>query len=289
MQSFLGVCNFYRQFSIYHAFLIDPFRNLLKNNIVWNWTPEHSESFKKLKENFLKCVTLEYIVPGRKLKVQTDACDRGISGVLFQVDENGYHGLLDVVSRCLSACEMQWSTTEKKLLAIVYAVTNFQTYLIGTHFELITDHKSLTFLSTTMFLNLRLKRWCLLLQQYNFTVTHCKGSENIVADFLSRHPNGRFHEETGENLIISSLNYLHDLNLTVTDNTCLALTRLEQHATVFEDFKKISDLQLNDPKLATIINSFKKGENTEHLQIYENILFQKHHNNNIWRIVIPDN
>ena len=289
LQSFLGVCNFYRQFSLYHAYLVDPFRNLLKNNHVWRWKPEHSIAYRNLKENFLRCVTLEYIVPGRKLKVQTDACDRGISGVLYQVDENCNHGLLAVVSRCLSACEMQWSTTEKELLAIVYAVTKFHTYLIGNSFELITDHKSLTFLLTTTFLNSRLKRWCLLLTQYNFTITHCKGSENIVADFLSRHPGGRFYDETNENLIISSLNYMHDVNVEVTDNTCLvAVTRLKQCLTVFDDFKKISDLQRNDLKLGKIISNLENGEKNEYMQIYENILFQKHHNNNTWRIVVPN-
>lgn len=53
LQSILGFCNFYRQFSLAHATFVDHLRNLLKNDNIWNWTADHAEAFKNLKQNFL--------------------------------------------------------------------------------------------------------------------------------------------------------------------------------------------------------------------------------------------
>ena len=79
-----------------------PFRNLLKNKTTWNWTPEHSVAFKHLKQNFLNAVTIQYNIPGAKLKVQTDASDIGVGAILYKVDNNGNHRILAIVSRFLS-------------------------------------------------------------------------------------------------------------------------------------------------------------------------------------------
>ena len=65
-------------------------------------------------------------------------------------------------------------------------------YLWGVHFELITDHKSLTFLCTCQYHSMRVQRWILSLQQYDFEVGYCRGKDNEVADVFSRNPEGRF-------------------------------------------------------------------------------------------------
>ena len=48
-------------------------------------------------------------------------------------------------------------------------------------------------------------RWSLYLQQYSYTVVHCRGEDNSVADFLSRNPESRFYEQTQETVVISLL------------------------------------------------------------------------------------
>ena len=60
---------------------------------------------------------------------------------------------------------------------------------------IVTDHKGLTFLNSTIYHNSRLIRWSLLLQQFSFEISYCKGSENVVADFFSRNPNGKFVDQ----------------------------------------------------------------------------------------------
>jgi len=205
LQQFLGICNYYRQFNVRHSISVDALRELLRKEVGWNWTQVHTSAFKTIKEDFSRCITLKHIIPGVPFRLQTDASDHGIAGILYQVDEIGDHNVVGIVSRCLSRLEMKYTTTEKELLVIIYSIGKFRVYLIGRHFEIVTDHRSLTFLQSASFQSGRIMRWILLLQQYTFSVTYCRGIDNVVADFFSRNPEGKFIEENHEQMVISSL------------------------------------------------------------------------------------
>lgn len=75
---------------------------------------------------------------------------------------------------------------EIELLAIVYAVLRLRTSLIENTFYIITDHQTLTFLFKTPYQNSRLLRRSLILQEYTFVISHCKGQDNLVANYFSR-------------------------------------------------------------------------------------------------------
>lgn len=143
-------------------------------------------AFRNIKENFLKSVTLSHFLSGKCFRLQTDSSDIGISGILYQVDDEGNNRIISLASRVLTQVEYRYTTTEKELLAIIYSIIKFRVYLIGWKFEVITDHQALTFLLSTPYQNARLMRWILFLQENNFDITHCKGSDNLVADFFSR-------------------------------------------------------------------------------------------------------
>ncbi|GFO16616.1 retrovirus-related pol polyprotein from transposon 17.6 [Plakobranchus ocellatus] len=82
--------------------------------------------------------------------------------------------------------ECRYSAIERETLALVFAVTQFQRYLIFKHFVLQTDHKPLAYLRTGSPKNARLMRCALALQEFSFQVVHIPGSENVHADVLSR-------------------------------------------------------------------------------------------------------
>lgn len=115
--------------------------------------------------------------------LQTDASKKGISAILFQLDDDGYERIIAIMSRCLTPHEKNYTVTEIELLAIVSGLIKFQKYLLGSHFEIYTDHLALTFLLKTHFFNLRLVRWLLLISNFSFEMHHCKGVENIAADY----------------------------------------------------------------------------------------------------------
>src|SRR5690606_7619545 len=89
-------------------------------------------------------------------------------------------------SRKLTPVEQSYSTREQEALAIVFAIEKFDCYLAGRRFTVITDHRSLSWLMTQPMVKGRLANWAYMLRNYDFTIACRKGSENKLADVLSR-------------------------------------------------------------------------------------------------------
>ena len=120
--------------------------------------------------------------------MQTDASDVALGAVLFQLDEDGNPCPIIYASRTLKGAELAYYTTEKELLAIVWALQEFRSYIMGGQIIIRTDHKALTFLKTCRLLSGRLTRWTMAIQDYDILIEHCPGKNNSVADTLSRLP-----------------------------------------------------------------------------------------------------
>nr|GFA48917.1 reverse transcriptase domain-containing protein [Tanacetum cinerariifolium] len=89
-------------------------------------------------------------------------------------------------SKTINQAETNYTTTEKEMLAVVYAFENFRSYLIMNKSIVYTDHSALKYLFTNKDAKARLLRWILLLQEFDFKVIDTKGAENYAADHLSR-------------------------------------------------------------------------------------------------------
>ncbi|CAB0027829.1 unnamed protein product [Trichogramma brassicae] len=100
----------------------------------------------------------------------------------------------------MNAAERNYSVTERECLAVLWAVQKFRPYVEGYHFKVISDHSSLKWLHNLKNPTGRLARWALELQQYDYEILHRKGSQNVVADALSR-----LHEEDNESCETASL------------------------------------------------------------------------------------
>ena len=81
---------------------------------------------------------------------------------------------------------MNYSTTEKELLAVVFALDKFRSYLVGSPIVVFSDHAALKYLLSKKDAKPRLIRWILLLQEFDLTIQDKKGVQNVVADHLSR-------------------------------------------------------------------------------------------------------
>uniref|UniRef100_A0A6V7LHY6 RNA-directed DNA polymerase n=1 Tax=Bracon brevicornis TaxID=1563983 RepID=A0A6V7LHY6_9HYME len=288
LQKFLGLCNYYRQFSLNHSKYIEPFRKLLSKNNAWEWSEYYSKAYEDLKENFVKVIQLSHYDNDKTFQLQTDGSDVGICGVLYQVDEEQNKRVISIESRCLIPAEKNYTTTEKELLAIVFSICKFRVYLIGRKFDIITDHQALTFLDRTQFLSARLCRWSLLIQEYDFNVKYCNGKENVVADFFSRNPNHEYVEETSQQIMISTLSCYHEgqSNNEAMD-VLVMICRLELDSDLCTDLEKIADMQNNDEIIQQTVKNANINKNHEYCQ-HKNIWFHRKAQNDHWCLIIPE-
>jgi len=117
----------------------------------------------------------------KKFTLTTDASNFALGAVLSQ-DQNP----ICFASRTLNEHETWYSVIEKELLAIVWATNYFRCYLYGRKFKIISDHKPLAWLHNVKEPNMKLQRWIIRLNEYDFKIEHIKGKPNFVADALSR-------------------------------------------------------------------------------------------------------
>ncbi|RVW87081.1 Retrovirus-related Pol polyprotein from transposon 17.6 [Vitis vinifera] len=117
-------------------------------------------------------------------EVMCDASDFAIGAVLGQ-REDGKPYVIYYASKTLNEAQRNYTTTEKELLAVVFALDKFRAYLVGSFIIVFTDHSALKYLLTKQDAKARLIRWILLLQEFDLQIRDKKGVENVVADHLS--------------------------------------------------------------------------------------------------------
>ncbi|OBZ81090.1 Transposon Ty3-I Gag-Pol polyprotein, partial [Choanephora cucurbitarum] len=189
IQRFLGLVNYFREYvhkiSVLTASL-DTLRNHV-GNLGSLWTEKHDTAFHNLKQALLHAPILQPPNLELPFQVATDASDVGIGAVLYQQESvSTKPHYIGFMARSLTKSERNYGTTKRELLAIVFALQKFHTYLWGRHFLLHTDHKALVFIHTQKDLNAMLTNWFDTILNYNFTVIHLPGIDNILPDSLSR-------------------------------------------------------------------------------------------------------
>ncbi|KAM1804287.1 hypothetical protein ACFX12_030169 [Malus domestica] len=184
VRSFLGHAGFYRRFIKDFSKVAQPLCRLLQKEMAFEFTKECTASFNQLKE--LLTTTLIIVPPDWSLpfELMCDASDYALGAVLGQRKDKKPHVIYNA-SRKLNDAQLNYSTTEKELLAVVFALDKFRSYLIGTKVIVFTDHALLKYLLTKKEAKPRLIRWMLLLQEFDIEIRDKKGSENVVADHLS--------------------------------------------------------------------------------------------------------
>ncbi|GJR35155.1 reverse transcriptase domain-containing protein [Tanacetum coccineum] len=122
---------------------------------------------------------------GSLVWISCDASDFAIGAVLGQHHEKHFRPI-HYASKTMNEAESHYTTTEKEMLAVVYAFEKFRSYLILNKSVVYTDHSALKYLFAKKDSKARLLRWVLLLQEFDFNVIDTKGAENLAADHLSR-------------------------------------------------------------------------------------------------------
>nr|GEX40135.1 hypothetical protein [Tanacetum cinerariifolium] len=118
-------------------------------------------------------------------ELMCDASDFAVRAVLGQRIEKHFRPI-HYTSKMMTKAEANYTTTEKEMLAVVYAFEIFRSYLIMNKSIVYTDHSALKYLFAKKDAKARLLRWIILLQEFDFKVVDTKEAENYAADHLSR-------------------------------------------------------------------------------------------------------
>ncbi|GJW32813.1 retrovirus-related pol polyprotein from transposon TNT 1-94 [Tanacetum coccineum] len=127
------------------------------------------------------------VVPDWNLpfELMCDASDFAIGAVLGQRKMKHFQPI-HYASKTMTEAQIHYTTTEKEMLAVMYAFEKFWPYLVLSKSIVYTDHSALKYLMNKQDAKPRLLRWVLLLQEFDITIRDKKGSENLAADHLSR-------------------------------------------------------------------------------------------------------
>lgn len=188
LRAFLGLCNFYRRFIPNYSFYTQPLCELLKKETNWRWGSKEQLAFDKVKSLFINTIQLHHPDFSKPYYLETDSSGIGLAGVLYQLDDEGEKKIMGFHSKALRGAQLNWTVTEQEFYAIINCLEKFETYLRGTKVIIKSDHKALTFIKTWKLYNARITRWVNYLENFQYEIHHIKGSENVVADVLSRYP-----------------------------------------------------------------------------------------------------
>ena len=183
--SFLGHAGFYRRFIKDFSQIARPLTNPLAKDAPFEFTDECLTTFHTLKKALISAPIIQPPDWSLPFEIMCDASDYVVGAVLGQTKDKKHHAIA-YASKMLTGAQLNYATTEKELLAVVFAIDKFRSYLVGAKVIIYTDHAALKYLLTKKDAKPRLIRWVLLLQEFDLEKKDKKGVENTVADHLSR-------------------------------------------------------------------------------------------------------
>ncbi|KAK1685174.1 hypothetical protein QYE76_046022 [Lolium multiflorum] len=185
IRSILGHAGFYRIFIKDFSKISKPLTNLLQKDVPFVFYDDCKEAFETLKKALTTAPIVEPPDWNLPFEIMCDASDFAVGAVLGQrVDKK--LNVIHYASKTLDAAQRNYATTEKELLAVVFACDKFRSYIVDSKVTVHTDHAAIRYLMEKKDAKPRLIRWVLLLQEYYLHIVDRKGADNPVADNLSR-------------------------------------------------------------------------------------------------------
>ncbi|RDX97133.1 Retrovirus-related Pol polyprotein from transposon 17.6, partial [Mucuna pruriens] len=187
VRSFLGHAGFYKRFIKNFSKLALPLSKLLQKDVEFNFDQSCIEAFHELKSRLTSAPILQAPNWDLPFELMCDASNSALGAILGQKAGVGQPAhVIAYASRTMDPAQQNYTTSEKELLAIVFALDKFCSYLLGSKIIVFSNHAALRYLLKKSDAKPRLIRWMLLLQEFDIEIRDKKGVENSIADHLSR-------------------------------------------------------------------------------------------------------
>jgi hypothetical protein len=175
------LAGYYRRFIPDFSRIAKPMTELLKKGVKYEWSQMCEDDFHTLRQHLTTARVLAQFDNTKPFKVYCDASGTRLGCVLMQDNR-----VIAYASRALIPHEQNYPTHDLELAAVVHALKVWRHYLMGAHYNIYTDHKSLKYIFTQADLNMRQRRWLELIKDYDLEVHYHPRKANVVADALSR-------------------------------------------------------------------------------------------------------
>ena len=193
VQHFLGMTRFFPRFIKNYAHIAKPLNDILEGEAskmkseAITLPPEALEAFEQLKMCCMTVPILAFADFEKEFQLETDASSGGLGTVLSQKQADGKWHPIAFRSCELKGGEAKYRSSKLEFLALKWAITEqFREYLQYQPFTVLTDNNPLTYILKTPNLDALGHRWVTALASYNMTIKYLKGSDNKVANALSR-------------------------------------------------------------------------------------------------------
>lgn len=243
VRSFVGAVSFFRRFIPNFATLMKPLYDLTKKDRGFVWTPECQKSFEGAIEKLTKAPIIGNARLGHPFEIHTDASAIAIASVLLQKDEEDRLRVISYNSRTLNPHEVRYPSIELEGLAVVYALREYEPYILGSGpVTIITDNSCLCALTKSQKLSGRLLKYQMIIQSYDVIIQHRPGKQNALCDYMSRycHP-------------------LKDDNNKKADSAAVNALHLEAHLTPTISFDRVKKEQKAVPEYRQMYDGLRFG------------------------------
>jgi len=250
VQKFLGLANYYCRFIEGFATVARPLHDLVKKDKKWEWTEKEEKAFKELKERFTKEPVSAAPDIDKRIRMEVDALDYAMGGVLSMECEDGLWRPVAFLSKSLNETERNYEIHDKEMLAIIRELEVWRHLLEGvqTKFKIWTDHKNLEYFMKVQKLNRRQARWTLYLSRFEFTLKHVAGSKMGKVDGLSKRVDWKIGvDKDNENQVFIKDNWIRSMYEVVVEGPEVDL------------LEKIKKARSKDEDVVRVVEEMKKA------------------------------
>ena len=181
----MGHVGFYKRFIKDFSKIARPLCRLLEKDIRFNFDESCKTAFEEIKIKLVQAPIMAAPEWDQGFEIMCDASDFAI-GAAFRQRKEKIFRIIYYASRTFNKAQENYSTTEKEMVATVFACEKFRQYILGSHVVIHTDHAAIKYLMSKKEAKPRLIRWVLLLQEFDLEIKDKKGCDNVIADHLSR-------------------------------------------------------------------------------------------------------
>ena len=189
LRSFLGVCNYSRQFIENYSDIARPLTSLLKKDQPFVWSEAQDQAMSELKQRLCSGPCLAYPDPGKEFYLEAGFSSQCLSAGLYQLHDRDKR-VVAYASKTLLPPESKYSDCEKALLCTVWAIQRFSNYIGAQKVIIETCHQPVTFLNSQrirdgVVTNARIATWLMTLQGRDVEARYAQNHKSSLGNGLA--------------------------------------------------------------------------------------------------------